>query len=334
MIRPSVTVVVPAYNAGATLPACLEAIGRLAYPIAEVIVFSDGSTDRTDRIADDAGARVIRNAGRPLGPAKGRNEAANAAGSELLLFVDADVVVAPDCLELLVADLMANQASAAFGSYDDGPHSQRVTSLYANLRHHFVHQHSSRDATTFWSGLGLMRRDVFVALGGYDAEAFAHPSIEDIELGVRLIAAGHRIRLVPEAQATHWKDWSLWRVWHTDVVRRAYPWSRLIATSQTNGADLNLSTVERGKAVLAVLTLVLIVMGMFEPLLLAGAALTLLAYSVSNARFFGFLARKLSPPRVLGAIAMHWCYHLYSSATFALVLVQSRLEALVRYRPG
>ena len=321
----SVTVIIPAYNAEATLPACLEGLSKLTYPVEEVILFSDGSTDGTEQIAKQHGVTIIRNSGHPLGPANGRNEATKAAHSDLVLFVDADVIVSPTCLELLVADLEANGAAAAFGSYDDTPSSQRVTSLYANLRHHYVHQHSSRNATTFWSGLGLMRRNIFMAFGGFDANTFAHPSVEDIELGVRLINAGHKIRLVPEALAKHCKDWSLWRVWHTDVVRRAFPWSKMIVASETAGPDLNVSNTERIRAGIAVLFMIFLVVSLFEPIFAIPAIAATTAYLLLNLGFFALLMRRISPGRAIGAIAMHLCYHLYSCSTFALVLLWNSL---------
>lgn len=304
----------------------------------EVLLFSDGSTDETDEIARAAGVTVIRNDGAPRGPAHGRNEAARAAQSDLLLFVDADVVISPSALELLVEDMTRSGAKAAFGSYDDTPQSQRVTSLYANLRHHFVHQTSVRDATTFWSGLGLVDRGIFLQAGGFDVEMFAHPSIEDVELGARLVAAGHSIRLVPEALAKHWKDWSLWRVWHTDVVRRALPWSRLLADGKTGGADLNVSSAERVKALVALLIALLLGGALVSSAMeIAGereapaarlwgaAALAILVYLWLNRKFFAFLARRLSPLRTLAAVAMHWCYHIYAPLTYAAVLLQTKL---------
>lgn len=331
--RPTVAVIIPAYNARATLPGCLEAINAMGWKPDELILFSDGSTDETDDMARAAGATVIRNDGKPKGPGHGRNEAAKAAKSDLLLFVDADVVISRNALEQLVADMQAHGAKAAFGSYDDAPWSQRVTSLYANLRHHYVHQHAKREAKTFWSGLGLIDRELFLALGGFDVVMFKHPSIEDIELGARVITAGHRIRLVPDALCKHWKDWSLWRVWHTDVVRRAAPWSRLIVDGKTGEADLNISHAERLKSLLALL----VVMGMLGTALaalalpklagplLGGTALVLLFYIWLNRDFFGFLAKRLGFFRSLGAMAMHLCYHIYAPVTFVLIAVQTRL---------
>src|SRR5205823_14615127 len=140
------------------------------------------------------------------------------------------------------------------------------------------HQSGRRDATTFWSGIGLMRADVFGQFGGYNAALFAHPSIEDVELGMRLLNAGKRIRLVPDAQGTHWKDWTLWRVWHTDVVRRALPWSRLIADGQLAEADLNLARKERMLAVLALSVPAALVSGIFFKPLWAAAPVLIAFY--------------------------------------------------------
>lgn len=333
--RRSVAVIVPAYNAEATIGPCLEAIRAALRPGDELIVYDDGATDNTNAMAKAAGARILRNEGSPKGPGFGRNAAANAAVPDLLLFVDADVVIAPDVLDLLAEEIADTGAIAAFGSYDDHPRSDRYTSLYANLRHHFVHQNGPCEATTFWSGIGMIDRKTFLAFGGYDTALFAHPSIEDVELGVRLKSKGHRIRLVHQAFGTHCKDWSLWRVWHTDVVRRAYPWSELIADGRTAGLDLNVATGERITAFMAVASLACLLVAPFYGPALVGAIGFLLGYVIRNRRFFGFLARRLPPAGLAVAVAMHWCYHIYATATFVLVqaLTRLRLRAPSNYMP-
>lgn len=317
---PTVSVIVPAYNAEATLPACLAAIGRMTYPVLEVIVFSDGATDSTPKIAEASGAQVIHNTGPSRGPGHGRNVASRAARGDLLLFVDADVVIHPECLATLVAELHEHGATAAFGSYDNRPASTRVAGLYANLRHHFVHQNSIREASTFWSGVGLIERQVFLDLGGYDEEMFAHPSIEDVELGMRLKADGHRIRLVPEALAKHCKDWTLWRVWHTDVVRRALPWSRLLLQGKSEGADLNLSSAERIKALASVGTFASLIAGLFDARALLAALGLFALYLFLNRRFVAVLARNLPTSQWLRATLLHLCYHTYSLGAYLWVV--------------
>lgn len=324
--RRSVAVIVPAYNAQATIGPCLDAIRAALRPGDELIVYDDGATDNTNAMAKAAGARILRNEGSPKGPGFGRNAAANVATADLLLFVDADVVIAPDVLDLLAQEIAETGAIAAFGSYDDNPRSDRYTSLYANLRHHFVHQNGPLEATTFWSGIGMIDRRTFLAFGGYDTALFAHPSIEDVELGVRLKLKGHRIRLVHRAFGTHCKDWSLWRVWHTDVVRRAYPWSALIADGRTQGLDLNVATGERITAFLAVAGLASLLAIPFSGFAGIAAAGFLVGYAVRNRQFFRFLARKLPLPGLAVAVFMHWCYHIYATATFVFVQVISKLH--------
>src|SRR5690349_6954735 len=116
----------------------------------ELILFDDGSTDSTCSIAESAGAQIVSNPGRPKGPAHGRNKASARATRSYLMFVDADVIIHADSIDRLVEEVERTGAVAAIGSYDDHPRSKRLPALYANLRHHFVHQSGNREATTFW----------------------------------------------------------------------------------------------------------------------------------------------------------------------------------------
>lgn len=329
---PTVAVIVPAFNASSTLFDCLTAIRALSFPVAELIVYIDGATDDSEAIARNAGARVIVNPDAPKGPSHGRNEGAAASQSDLLLFVDADVIISRDALSTLVKELVHEGAVAAFGSYDCEPRSTRTASYYANLRHHHVHQNSVREASTFWTGLGLVRRDVFLKFGGFDIEKYRYPSIEDVELGMRITGAGLRIRLVPEALAKHCKDWTLANVWHTDIFRRAYPWSCLLIDGRGKTVDLNLDRVERLKALLAMTALGSALIGLFAPFLLILTAIALCAYLALNRSFFALLAKMLGYPRAAGAMAMHFCYHIYATATYAFTLVQTSLG--LRHRDG
>ena len=51
-----------------------------------------------------------------------------------------------------------------------------------------------------------------------------------------------------------------------------------------------------------------------------------LAYGFRNRKFFGFLAKRLPFPGLVVAVAMHWCYHIYATATFVLVQVTTKLH--------
>jgi len=225
-----ISVVIPAYNAGHNLDKCLDAIERLVVSPLEVIVVDDGSSDGSIERAAMRGIRILA-APRRQGPAAARNIGAKVAQGRILFFLDSDVCVHCDALERVTAALSDPGVDAVIGSYDDDPSSPDFLSQYKNLMHCFVHQTSCSEASTFWSGCGAIRRDVFLELSGFDAN-YKRPAIEDIELGYRMREAGRRILLDRDLRARHLKKWSFWGLLKTDVVDRGIPWTELILRDQ------------------------------------------------------------------------------------------------------
>src|SRR3990170_5504051 len=225
----SVSVIVPVRNSPAYLARCLEAVLASAYVGYECIVVDDGSTDDTRAVARRFPVRLIELPGGPYGPGYARNRGAEAARGDILLFVDADVIITADTIREVVETMAARpQPAAVFGSYDDSPGSQEFLSQYKNLFHHFVHQQANEEAATFWAGCGAVRREVFLALGGFDVQRYPRPCIEDIELGYRLRAAGHEIALNKQIQVKHLKRWTLRGIARSDIIDRGIPWTLLI----------------------------------------------------------------------------------------------------------
>ncbi len=315
----SVTVIVPARNAAATLDRCLTAIAASTCKPVQVLLYDDGSTDSTRRIAEGAGATVIHNPGPPVGPGEGRNRCARQARTKFLVFVDSDMFIHSDAIEYLVSAMESgDNVAAAFGSYDDRPAVTRATAFYANLRHHFIHQNACRRAETFWAGLGIVDRAIFETCGGFD-KIYGRPSIEDIELGMRMRAAGHEIVLERAALATHAKNWTVTQLWRTDIYSRALPWSRLILSQCDAPQSLNVEGNERLKAVLAHFTWISVLAGLaWYPLFLAAAA-SAVWYGFLNRRFWALLARRAGGTGLASGLLLHFAYHIYSSAVFALV---------------
>lgn len=238
-----ISVVIPAYNGGHNLDKCLDAVGRLALSPIEVIVVDDGSNDGSIERAAARGVRILRTPSRQ-GPAAARNIGAKAAKGGILFFLDADVCVHPDAMDRIVVALCDPEVEAVIGSYDDDPTSPDFLSQYKNLMHCFVHQTARSEASTFWSGCGAIRRDVFLELSGFDAN-YKRPAIEDIELGYRMRQAGRRIVLDRDLRVRHLKKWSFWGLVKTDVVDRGIPWTELILRDQRMPNDLNLQISQR-----------------------------------------------------------------------------------------
>jgi GT2 family glycosyltransferase len=327
-----ISIVVPAHNNADDLLLCLSALERAAPADAEILVVDDASTDDTVSRVFARGIRVLC---RPLngGPAAARNDGARAARGDIVFFVDADVLVAPDAVDRVRAAFAADPGLAAvFGSYDARPRHPGAISRYRNLLHHFVHQHGNANASTFWAGCGAIRRTVFEASGGFDAVRFPWPSIEDIELGYRLRAAGHRIRLDRDLQGTHLKRWTLASLVRTDITRRAIPWARLLREGGTMPDDLNLAWRHRLSAILVALAGSFLVLAWFWPWFLGLAAAALLGVLMLNRELYAFFWRQHGLRFAAAGILLHLFYYVYSGLCYAFVWATFRWRRHARNR--
>jgi glycosyltransferase involved in cell wall biosynthesis len=240
----SISVIVPVHNSAKFLRACLDHLKRSTFLDYECIVVDDGSTDDSPQVAEQAGA-VLKSTGGRRGPAYARNIGAKCAQGEILFFIDADVCVSPNTLDRVHANFECDpDLTAVMGSYDDLPESQDFVSLYKNLMHSYVHHISRREASTFWSGCGAIKRAVFEEFSGFD-ESYDRPAIEDIELGYRLTAAHKKLLLDPTMLVKHLKRWSFFGLVKTDIMDRGIPWTELILRDRLLPNDLNLQLSQR-----------------------------------------------------------------------------------------
>src|SRR5262245_6529196 len=155
---PFFTIIVPVFNAAATLEQCLGAIQASSFRDFELIVVDDGSQDVSPEIAFRYADQYVRFPD-TTGPAYARNHAAKLARGKMLFFTDADCKLRPDTMEI-VADFFYQhpEVDALIGSYDDEPEATNFISQFKNLFHHFIHQTSSETAATFWTGCGAIQK--------------------------------------------------------------------------------------------------------------------------------------------------------------------------------
>jgi glycosyltransferase involved in cell wall biosynthesis len=317
-----ISVIVPVYNGGETFRHCLAALSKSAYKQWECIIVDDGSADNSIAIAESYGAKIVKNMPPRSGPARARNIGAQAAQGDILFFIDADIRVRPDTVGQVATIMQTTPSLAAcFGSYDDSPTEANFLSQYRNLQHHYVHQISSAEATTFWSGCGAIRRHIFAEMGGFNATAYPRPSIEDIELGYRLKAAGYDIHLKASLQVQHMKRWTARTLLVTDIRDRAIPWTRLILRQRALLNDLNLQTNQRISAATAFLGMAAIAASVISPRLLPLAGLAVATLLTLNRDFYKFLTHKRGIRFTLLALPWHWLYFLYSGFCFGVCLL-------------
>ena len=322
-----IDIIMPVYNGAEFIVKSLPPLLAMKQrgEVREVVVVDDSSTDSSVKIAEELGAKVISTGGR-LGPGAARNQAAAAAEGGLLWFVDSDVVVHDDAVEHLLSGFSNDSTVAVFGSYDDQPAAQNFLSQYKNLVHHHYHNRGRSEASTFWAGCGAVRKKAFLDVGGFDVDTYKRPSIEDIDLGYRLIEAGGQIRLVASVKSSHLKVWRLFNLIHTEVFCRAIPWSRLMLTRSGLVDDLNVSAAERLKAMLAgllLLALTAAVIGYLPWWFVL--VLTVLAI-IANKDLFLLFNRRKGLVFALGGVAFHQLYYLYSGFAFVYSWLELRLS--------
>lgn len=198
------SVIVPAYNAAATIGACVAALQRQTVPAAvlEIIVVDDASTDDTAAIARAAGARVVSlpyNQGRSAA----RNAGAAAAGAPYLLFTDADCEPTPGWVAAMLAPFSADPTTVGVkGAYlcRQPEVVARFTQLELEEKYRVL---ARRETIAFIDTYAAAyRRDVFLAHGGFDV-SLTYSMLEDQDLSFRLAAHGLRMVFAPEARVYH-----------------------------------------------------------------------------------------------------------------------------------
>jgi glycosyltransferase involved in cell wall biosynthesis len=326
--EPRLSVIIPVANGESVLACCLDALRRSEYEAFEVIVIDDCSTDDAARVAQHYGVRYFCSANR-MGPANARNIGARFARGDILVFVDADVVLSPNSLQMIADGFDCNpRIAAVFGSYDDAPDWPAFFSQYRNLLHHYIHQCSRESASTFWAGCGAMRKSVFERFGRFDEATYNKPSIEDVALGMKITRAGHPILLDKRLMVKHLKRWTFFSMVKTDIFHRAVPWGRLILNTRYLPSDLNFDKRSRASLVLVAglsASMVLLALSSLlhwppvqAPLLIVALFCVCLLLAI-NRRLYNFFIKKRGWWFAVRAVPAHWFYFFYGGLTLAFV---------------
>jgi GT2 family glycosyltransferase len=317
------SVVIPFHRDLVSLDKCLVAVHAAAQALPggvsfrETIVVADGALDDPTAVARANRARVLAIDG-PGGPATARNRGAAASSCDVLVFIDSDIVVSRQALARLAKRLASDQnLVAVFGAYDEYPADPGFISQGKNLAHSFIHQRSTGEARTFWAGLGAVRTAVFEQVGGFD-ERFVRPSIEDVDLGYRIRAAGGRILLDPTIQGQHLKRWTLGRAVAVDIRDRGIPWTQLLHRYEGVHDDLNLTIAYRACVVIAYVLAMSLALTprwprLFEAVLLAALALYLLDRS-----YYQFFVRRRGWVYAVAWFPVHVLHHLCNGLSFTV----------------
>lgn len=210
------TVIIPSYNAEKTIRQTLTPlVGNF-----KVIVVNDGSSDRTMEIATQIGADTVR-LDKRKGVAIARNRGAKEATSEILVFVDADVVIGASEVERMVHYLDNHPDVHAVGAIpQDKPNLSNQWSshvvAYRTAWPYLREPLKECFLSPFQSECGAIRRKCFEAVGGFSSR-YTGVGMEEFDLGHRMEKAGYRNVLLPQIRyQQHYKS----LLTRTKILRR------------------------------------------------------------------------------------------------------------------
>ena len=229
--RPRVSVIVPTRDRVELLRTCVESLARTDWPDLELIVCDNGSADPAAlaylrQLEASGRARVLPCPG-PFDFATMNNRAAALATGRLLAFLNNDVEVeAADWLALMAAEALRPEVGAVGARLIDadgrvqhggvvlGPgglvaHAHRFFS--GEARGYLDRLRATHVVAAVTAACLVVERQKFLAVDGFDAEHFA-VDFNDVDLCLRLEAAGHRTMMVPRARLLHREAAS--RRWH------------------------------------------------------------------------------------------------------------------------
>jgi len=326
----SLSLIMPTVSWTGAFSACgrraLAAVEQAA-GAAELIVVFDGLPPPRPSWLDRPGVTVLKT-GRRLGPATARNLAAGTARGRILFFVDADVEISMDALDRVISAFDADPDLAGiFGAYDDEPAADGVVSRFRNLLHHHTHVAHPGRAGTFWSGCGAIATPVFLDVGGFD-ESYRLPSVEDIELGMRVAAENRRITLDPDLRCKHLKQWTFSNMIVADVMHRATPWTKLILSSRHLPTTLNIDWIGRISGISVVILVASLLASSLVPAARWVALASALTLAALNLSFYRLCLRKGGLGFAISSFALHALFFLYSTITFGVVVLRRCLNPL------
>jgi cellulose synthase/poly-beta-1,6-N-acetylglucosamine synthase-like glycosyltransferase len=218
-----ISVVVPAYNAAATLPVCLRALERQTLLSDEVIVVDDGSTDESANVVKGHAAHLLQQLHQ--GPAAARNLGTQSAKGDLVLFTDADCEPTADWIEQMVAPFADPRVMGVKGAYRTRQRQvvARLVQCEFEERYDRLERFGAIDFID--SHAAAFRTEALREIGGFDP-AFPQANNEDVDLSYRLAQTGSRMLFNRRAVVYH-RHPATWIKYLRVKIKRGY-WRMMV----------------------------------------------------------------------------------------------------------
>jgi glycosyltransferase involved in cell wall biosynthesis len=212
-----VSLYIPCYNAAGYLDSCLEGVLAQTYPIDEILIIDDGSTDKTVDIASKYPVKIIRHK-ENKGIATTRNTAILSTKNEFVAALDCDCIPETNWLEILMYHLLDETIACVGGRLEDLYKSD----LADRWRTYYLRQNLGNKILTepplIFGSNSVYRKSVLLDINLYNDKF--KTNFEDFDLSKRLLKKGYKLLYDPNALVYHLKKDSIrsvleanWR-WH------------------------------------------------------------------------------------------------------------------------
>ena len=162
---PAISVIIPAHNEEKYLPETLHSLKNQTYQDFEVIVVTNGCTDKTEEIVKKRVSARLRHLSLPnANVSVARNAGALNAQGTTLVFLDADTHLAPNTLHAIKQHFTSEYAVATAKVYPDAPELRyKLLMGFKNLNHQLgIYKE--------FSGVLICRKEQFHQVSGYNPE--------------------------------------------------------------------------------------------------------------------------------------------------------------------
>lgn len=210
-----VTVIIPNWNGFRFVGLCLESLHKSLYKNYEIIVVDNGSSDGSvgfieENYPDVKLVKLKKN----IGFAGACNRGIKKSSGDYIFLLNNDVEVEPDYIKELVAFLEGNQGYGMVtgkmlkyhnrSCFDAVGDCLSIGGAPTNRGHNCEDQGQFDDPVDVFgvcAGASLYRRSLFDEIGLFDEDFFAY--IEDVDLDLRSLLAGHKARYIPHTRCYH-----------------------------------------------------------------------------------------------------------------------------------
>lgn len=195
-----ISLYIPCFNAEKTIAICIETVLRQTYPIDEIIIIDDGSSDNTALIASRYHVRIIRHKAN-MGLAASRNTGVLNSRNEYVASIDADCAPGSDWIEKLIGNFSSDNIAGAGGQLIEANLDTKADQWRARHLAQGFGNRKIKNPRQLFGNNTIFRKSALLKVNLYNPKY--KTNAEDYDISQRLIKNGYTLIYDPQAKVNH-----------------------------------------------------------------------------------------------------------------------------------